>query len=113
MKSLLAEVPINPGLGGIGEKSSTSSIYSTPSTLINLILRNVYGLVGLILIAMLIYGGFVIISSAGEDPKKQAQGQQLITQALIGFLIVIASYLIVKLIETLTGFSILNFEIKP
>jgi len=60
---------------------------------------------------MLIYGGFIIISSAGEDPKKQAQGQQLITQALIGFLIVIASYLIVKLIETLTGFSILNFKI--
>ena len=52
----------------------------------------------------------MIISAAGEDPKKQAQGQQLITQALIGFLIVIASYLIVKLIETITGFSILNFK---
>lgn len=108
MKSLLAQVPIDPRLNNT---ANASAVYTTPSTLINLILRNVYALVGLILIAMLIYGGFIIISSAGEDPKKQAQGQQLITQALIGFLIVIASYLIVKLIETLTGFSILNFKI--
>lgn len=109
MKSLLAEVSINPALGG---NNTASNTYTTPSTLINLILRNVYGLVGLILIALLIYGGFIIISSGSGDPKKTAQGQQLITQALIGFLIVIASYLIVKLIETLTGFSILNFKIN-
>lgn len=107
MKSILAQVSINPGTG---TGSNIGTMYSTPSTLINLILRNVYSLVGLVLLGLLIYGGFMIISAAGEDPKKQAQGQQLITQALIGFLIVIASYLIVKLIETITGFSILNFK---
>jgi hypothetical protein len=108
MKSVLAEVFINPG---IKNGSLVGDLYATPSVLINIILKNVYSIVGIILIGLLIYGGFTIIMGAGEDPKKVVQGQQLITQALIGFLIVIASYLIVKLIETLTGFPILDFQI--
>ena len=108
MKSVFAQVDINPGTG---TGSNIGAIYGNPGTLINIILKNIYSIVGLVLIGLLIYGGFVIIMGAGEDQKKIAQGQQLITQALIGFVIVIASYLIVKLIETLTGFSILNFKI--
>ncbi|PIV02188.1 hypothetical protein COS55_00130 [Candidatus Shapirobacteria bacterium CG03_land_8_20_14_0_80_40_19] len=83
--------------------------FASPGALISIILKNVYVLAGIMLFVLLIVGGISIISSAGGgDAKKTAQGQKAITSALIGFLIIFASYWIIQIIQYITGLEILN-----
>ena len=83
--------------------------FSSPGSLISILLKNIYVLAGVLLFILLLVGGFSIISSAGGgDPKKTAQGQKAITSAIIGFLIIFASYWIIQIIQYITGLNILN-----
>jgi len=102
MKNLLAKV-------SIGDVFPPAKTYPTPGKLISVILKNVYILAGILLFVLLIFGGFSVIIGAGEnDPKKTAAGKKAITSALIGFLIVFASYWIIRIIEIITGINILG-----
>lgn len=83
-----------PGYGSIGE-------------FVSKILPNVYIISGLILFALLLGGGFAIMTSGG-DPEKKKNGSQAITGALIGFIIIFVSYWIIQIIEYITGVPILN-----
>lgn len=79
------------------------------STLVSIIIRLALGIAGIILLLFLIYGGIMIISSAGSnEPEKAARGKQAATTAALGFVVVFAAYWIVKLIEIITGISILG-----
>ncbi len=72
--------------------------------LVTLFLNISFVLAGLILLFFFIMGGIGMISSAGKnDPKAAEQAKQTITSALIGFIVVFASYWIVKLIGQLLG----------
>lgn len=83
--------------------------FATPGALISILLKNVYVIAGIALLILLIFGGISIIMSAGSgDAKKAAQGQKAITNAVIGFLIVFASFWIIQIIEYITGVKILN-----
>lgn len=83
--------------------------YSNFSTIINLLLKNSITFAGIILVALLIFGGITFIMSTGSgDAKKADQGRKTITSSVIGFAIVIFAYLIIKIIETITGLQILN-----
>ncbi|MBI4599879.1 hypothetical protein HY732_03065 [Candidatus Uhrbacteria bacterium] len=67
----------------------------TPQTSIGIIVANIVlailGLLGVLFVVLLTYGGFLWFSSAGEEDKvKKAQG--LIINAVIGALIVVAAY---------------------
>jgi len=85
------------------------SSYTSFSDIINLILGNAVVFAGIILVALLIFGGLTfIINAGGGDPKKADQGKKTITASLIGFVIVVFAYLIIKLIEWATGLDILN-----
>ncbi|OGV97161.1 hypothetical protein A2W24_00445 [Microgenomates group bacterium RBG_16_45_19] len=74
--------------------------------LISKILPNVYVILGLILFIYLLIGGFMVIASAGNQHNLD-QGKQIITNAIIGFIVVFASYWIIQAIEILTGLDIL------
>lgn len=64
---------------------------------------------GIILLFILIGGGIAMIRGAGKsDPKTMEQGKQAATSALIGFIVVFSAYWIVKLIETITGLSLIS-----
>lgn len=64
---------------------------------------------GLLMFIFLIFGGVSMIMGAGaDDPQKTAQGKKAITMAIVGFLIIFASYWIIQIIEKIIGFSILN-----
>jgi len=79
------------------------------STLVSLILNNSFVVVGVLLLAFLIFGGLTFIMGAGgDDPKKAQQGQKTITNALLGFVIVFLAYFIIQIIEVLTGLDILK-----
>ena len=107
---LLAQVNIgNEWLLGPGNPISGASQFSSPGALISILLKNIYMVAGVLLFLLLIFGGISIIMSAGGgDAKKTAQGQKAITAALIGFLVIFASYWIVQIIQFITGVNILN-----
>lgn len=71
---------------------------------VTLFLNIAFVLAGLILLFFFILGGIGMISSAGQsDPQKAEQAKKTLTSAILGFVIVFASYWIVKLIGQLIG----------
>ena len=64
----------------------------------------------LALFVMLIVGGFKFMTSGG-DPKATASGQQTMTYAIVGILLMALAYLIFMIIGSFTGVNILHFEI--
>ena len=94
-------------LGDTIFKGSTSSVYkdaAAVSSLTTLFLNIAFVIAGLILLFFFILGGIGMISSAGQsDPGKAEQAKKTLTSAVIGFVIVFASYWIVKLIGQLIG----------
>lgn len=67
-----------------------------------IIIRNIYVLTGIILFLMIIIGGVGMIANAG-NAEKQKQSSQTLTSAVIGFVIMLAAYWIVKIIEIVAG----------
>ncbi len=86
--------------GGITKLASLNNV----GGLVSLFLSVSFALAGIILLFYFIMGGIGMISSAGQnDPQKLEQAKKTLTSALIGFVVVFASYWIVKLILQLVG----------
>jgi hypothetical protein len=82
--------------------------FPTLGAFISLLLKNVFTLAGIILLALLVFGGLTFILGAGSgDAKKAEQAKSAITSSLIGFLVIFASFFIIQIIEVITGLSIL------
>ncbi len=93
----------------IGNGGTLGGTYSSISPLISSLLRNSLTLASIILLGLIIFGGFSMIASAGAgDPKKSGQAQKTITSAIIGFAIVFCAYFIIQIISYITGVNILN-----
>ena len=103
----IAQVPIGTTfLGNRWQFQDLSGI----GKMVSLFLNIAFILSGLILLFFFIMGGIGMISSAGQsDPQKSEQAKKTITSAVIGFVIVFASYWIVKLISQLLGIQELIF----
>ncbi|GAB4026359.1 MAG: hypothetical protein Fur0011_1780 [Candidatus Microgenomates bacterium] len=71
-------------------------------------------LIGMIAFIMILIGGFKILTSGG-DPKGLQGGQQTISWAVGGLAFAIISWLILLLIENLTGAPVtqFNFGFRP
>lgn len=103
---LLAQV--NIGDLPLGNNKTISRTYQNESTLVNIIVRNALTLAGIIFLILIIAGGIMMLASAGSgDQKQAATAKTLITDALIGFLVIFLSYFIIQIIEVITGLSIL------
>lgn len=73
------------------------------------IITGAISIAGIILLFLLIGGGIGMISGAGKsDPQTVEKGKKAATSALIGFIVVFCSYWIVKLIEQITGLSLIS-----
>ena len=66
--------------------------------------------VTLALFIMLVIGGFKLLTSGG-NPKTTESARSTMTYAIIGLIVIIASYLIMKIIQSFTGVSVTKFEI--
>ena len=78
-------------------------------SLVSLFINISFVIAGLILLFYFVMGGIGMISSAGKsDPQKAEQAKKSITSALIGFVIVFASYWIVALIGQLFQIDIIQ-----
>lgn len=85
-----AAFEINPG-------TFPAAKFGTFANLVNLILPIALLTGAMLLLIMLFTGGFTWIT-AGSDPERIKKAQKTITFAIIGLVIVILSYVIVKLI---------------
>lgn len=73
-------------------------------SLVSLFLNIAYVIAGIILLFYFLIGGISMMSSAGQnDPQKLAQAKKTLLSALIGLIIVFASYFIVQFITSLFG----------
>jgi len=73
--------------------------FPTLGDLVNVLVKNVFVLAGVLLFVLLIFGGLKYIISSGGDEKAAEQSKNAITAALIGFLIIFAAYWIVEIIS--------------
>ncbi|MBI2598718.1 hypothetical protein HYW40_00650 [Candidatus Curtissbacteria bacterium] len=59
---------------------------------------------------MLLFGGYKFITSGG-DPKAVGSARATLTYAIIGIILVVAAWLILQLIKTLTGADVTTVAI--
>lgn len=87
------------------EASEYADTLSTPGGIISRLLSFAFPLAGLILFVMLVWGGFEILIQA---PSKKAidAGRQRVTAAIIGFMLLFASYWIWQIVEVIFGIVI-------
>jgi len=70
--------------------------------IINKLISLVFPLSGVLLFFFLVLGGYDFLMSAG-NPEKIKSGQAKMTAAVIGFILLVASYLIVRLVAMIFG----------
>lgn len=91
----------------IGSATNTPQTFSDPGKLISRLLSFALPAAGLILFVMIIWGGFEILAGSATSKSKDA-GRQRITAALIGFVLLFASYWITQIIQIVFGVKILG-----
>ncbi len=67
-------------------------------------------LAGLVLFVMLMLGGINYLTSGG-DPEKAKKAQGTLTWAIVGFILLIASWFILRFLSQFTGIDLTKFEI--
>lgn len=77
--------------------------------LVSILLSNSVAIAGIIFFLLLIFGGIsIIMGGSTDDPQKVARGRQAVSWAVVGFILIFASYWIIQLVEIIVGFNILN-----
>ncbi len=99
---------LNPlAAGGMFDVNArTAAEFSSPGGIISRILRFSFPIAGLILFFMLVWAGFEILSMASNGKSIQ-QGSQRATAAIVGFILLFASYFIMQIIEVVFSITIL------
>ncbi len=80
--------------------------YTLPSVLAGRILMYAIPLAGIYFFVRLLTAGFSMMSSQG-DPAKIQTAQSVITNSLLGLLIVITVYFIVQIVQYITGINLI------
>lgn len=102
---LKTQLLLNPtDTAGVGTK------YSTVSSFLNLFLPLIFIISGIILLFLLIGGGFSIIASGG-NAKNVEKGRDAIIGAVVGFFVIFCAFWIIQIIQVITGVQILNSTI--
>lgn len=82
------------------------SVYNNTGSLINIIVRNLFIVAGILFFALIVFSGFKLIFM-GDKAKALNSVKQYLTTGVIGLLIMFVAYWVVQLIEILTGGNIL------
>lgn len=92
---------------GIGPAPELAALGLIFSRIVNAIL----GLSAIALFVMLILAGFKYLTSGG-DPKAVEGAKNTLTYAIFGMVAIVLSFLVLKLIENLTGAKVTQFNIR-
>jgi len=89
------------------DSQTVGTAYPSASSLLNNLIPNIYVAAGIVIFFMILFGGYTIIVG-GSDTHKLDEGKKTITSAIIGLVVLFASYWIIQLIQVITGVPILN-----
>lgn len=93
MQSFALNAPILNNLNNVRDIAWGPTAKTSIGEIVFNVILVLIGLLGVIFVVLLIYGGFMWLTAGGEESKtKQAQG--LIFNAIIGLLIILAAYAI-------------------
>lgn len=88
----------------IGQQFPSITRFTDIGSLVSVIVPNAFMLAGVLTFLLLVLAGFGMIQAAGSgDTKKMESGKQAITGAVIGLIVIVGSFWIIQIIETLTG----------
>lgn len=76
-------------------------------TILNPLIANTLVISGLVAFFVILFAGFMYISGAG-DKAKLTQSTQMLTYGILGLVIVVAAYLVTKILGTVIGFNFFN-----
>jgi cytochrome bd-type quinol oxidase subunit 2 len=82
---------------GVGILNQTDLPKNTPSQFITNIINTVTGILGVVLVGMLVFGGALYLSSAGNEQRIEA-GKKTITYAIVGTIVVAAARIIAEFV---------------
>lgn len=80
-----------------------SGVYDTPAFLVNLIVKNLFVIGGVIIFIMIFYAGFKFIQ---DTTKGKDEAQKILTAALIGAITMFSAYWILQIVQVLTGVNV-------
>lgn len=75
------------------------------------VVTSIMALAGIGLFIMLIMSGYSYLFSGG-DPKKLEQAKNTLTFAIMGLVVMVTSFLILRTIQAFTGVNLTTFSIK-
>jgi hypothetical protein len=105
MHPVYAADSVNIGDPGVFQPAAH---FSTIGSIVNVAVPNIFMISGLILLVLLIFGGFQYIVAAGSgDAKAMEKGAKALTSAVLGLILVVGSFWIVQIVETVTGLTLL------
>ncbi len=72
--------------------------------LIGLTITGALTIAGVVALFLIIGGGIFVIASAGKsDPQGAAKGKSAVTMGVVGFIIVMSAYWVIRVIEIISG----------
>ncbi|MCL5675952.1 MAG: hypothetical protein M1120_02395 [Patescibacteria group bacterium] len=93
------------GEGGPG----INTVFYGLAQLVSPLIKNVFILAGIVLLILLIFGGVTYIINAGSGDKEgMEKGQNALTSAILGFIIIFAAYWLVQIAAYVTGIHIFD-----
>lgn len=93
-----------PGCNPATTVGCGTNAFATPGDVISRVMEYAFPFAGIILLFVVILSGYQLIVSGGESAKIQAAGKR-ITYGLLGFGLLIVSYVVVKTLSYILGFD--------
>lgn len=101
VSALPAHAQVSTGLDEVGQTIKLSS--ADPRQIVVRIINVALGLIGIILVCLILYAGFLWMTSGGDD-KQISKAKAIIRNAIIGLIIILSAWAITKfIIERLLG----------
>ena len=88
----------------LSDGSRVDETFSTPADMVNIIVRVVFLIAGVILFIMIIVAGFNMITGANKQDLEKSK--KTISGAALGFIAMFAAYWIMQLLSMITGANI-------
>lgn len=90
-----------------GGTTTVADTFATPADLINTVLPNIFMLAGVLLLFFFIGAGWKMLSSP-QSSKAAEEGKKSLTYAIGGFILLLAAYWIMQIVQVVTGVEILG-----
>ena len=79
---------------------TVGDVYGTPAFLINLIVRNLFVIAGVIIFILIIVAGWKYLTQGSKGPD---EAKSIFEAALAGMIIMFAAYWILQIVKVVTG----------